>query len=108
MGEPPPTFEIPKINVQAAYTLSKVQAIQSPYWDCMRPGIVDVHEASKDGAVRLHDAIRNHQRQELSQKHGMIPLLIQRDSIFKSFENQVLVSPRIDKAKRILVVMHDP
>ncbi|KAL2160095.1 hypothetical protein VTH06DRAFT_1750 [Thermothelomyces fergusii] len=108
MGEPPPKMEIPKISREAAKVLAKVQAYQAPYWECMRTGIVDVQEMQAQESSRLHDVVRRAQRQVLSEKHGMLPLYIQRDVLFKSFENQVLVTRGIQSARRILVIVHDP
>ncbi|PFH60143.1 hypothetical protein XA68_11385 [Ophiocordyceps unilateralis] len=108
MGEPPPKMQLPKINKEAARILAKVQAHQAPYWECMRPGIVNILEAQSLNASRLHDVIRNAQRQCLQEKHGMLPLFVQREQLYKSFENQVLVTPKLNEAKRILVIIHDP
>lgn len=108
MGEPPPSITIPKINKEAARILGKVQAYQAPYWECMRPGIVDVAEVSSLNGDRLHDVVRNAQRQVLQGKHGMVPLFVQRERLYKSFENQVLVTPKIYQAKKVLVIIHDP
>ncbi|KAK4149381.1 histone deacetylase clr3 [Chaetomidium leptoderma] len=108
MGEPPPQMEIPKISRDASKVLAKVQAYQAPYWECMRAGIVDVQEMQAQESSRLHDVVRRAQRQVLSEKHGMLPLYIQRDILFKSFENQVLVTRGIQAAKKILVIVHDP
>jgi len=57
---------------------------------------------------RLHAVVRLAQRQVLSDKHGMIPLYIQRDVLFKSFENQVLVTRGIQAARKLMVIIHDP
>ncbi|KAG7285311.1 hypothetical protein NEMBOFW57_009933 [Staphylotrichum longicolle] len=108
MGEPPPQMEIPKISRDAAKVLAKVQAYQAPYWECMRAGIVDVQEMQAQGSSRLHDVVRKAQRQVLADKHGMLPLYIQRDVLFKSFENQVLVTRGIQFSRKILVIVHDP
>jgi histone deacetylase 6 len=108
MGEPPPQMEIPKISRDAAKVLAKVQAYQAPYWECMRAGVVDVQEMQAQGSSRLHDVVRRAQRQVLSEKHGMLPLYIQRDVLFRSFENQVLVTRGIQSARKILVIVHDP
>ncbi|KAF7543780.1 hypothetical protein G7Z17_g10470 [Cylindrodendrum hubeiense] len=108
MGEPPPKMEVPKINKEAARILAKVQAHQAPYWECMRPGVINVPEVQTLNANRLHDVIRNAQRQVLQAKHSMVPLYVQREQIYKSFENQVLVTPNLHDAKRILVIIHDP
>jgi histone deacetylase 6 len=108
MGEPPPKMDLPKINKDAARMLAKVQAHQAPYWECMRPGIVNMPEIQAEGAARLHDVIRNAQRQVLQEKHSMIPLYVQREHVSKSFENQVLVTPDLHNARKILVIIHDP
>lgn len=108
MGEPPAKMDVPKLSRDAARVLAKVQSYQAPYWDCMRPGVVDVQELQAQGSTRLHDVVRTAQRQVLSEKHGMIPLWVQRDVVFKSFENEVLVSRDIHTAKKILLIIHDP
>lgn len=107
MGESPPQMDIPPLSKDAARVLSKVQAVQAPYWECMRPGIINMQRVGND-ASRLHDVIRGYQRQVLSEKHGMIPLFIQREALFKSFENQVLITPDIQSKRRILFIIHDP
>ncbi|KAI1737192.1 histone deacetylase [Xylaria scruposa] len=107
MGEPPPQMEIPPISKEAARVLAKVQAVQAPYWECMRPGIIDMQNLGND-VSRLHDVIRGYQRQVLSEKHGMVPLFVQREALFKSFENQVLVTPNLKSKRKILFIIHDP
>lgn len=108
MGEPPPKMEMPKINREAIRILAKVQALQAPYWESMRPGVIDILEAQALNATRLHDVLRTAQRQVLQENYGMLPLYVQRDQLFKSFENQVLVTPKFSEAKRILIIIHDP
>ncbi|OAA55920.1 histone deacetylase [Niveomyces insectorum RCEF 264] len=108
MGEPPPRIAIPKLRKDAARLLARVQAHQAPYWECMRPGVVDVPDLQAQGAVRLHDVVRAFQRHVLSVSHGMVPLFIQRSSIYKTFEDQVLVTRGLHLAKKILVIIHDP
>ncbi|KAH8904003.1 hypothetical protein BR93DRAFT_158794 [Coniochaeta sp. PMI_546] len=108
MGEPPPKLALPKLNRDAAKVLAKVQAYQAPFWECMRPGIVNVADYNAETSSRLHDVVRNSQRQVLSLKYGMVPLYIQREALFKSFENQVLVTRDIHEARRIILIIHDP
>jgi histone deacetylase 6 len=108
MGEPPPTMNMPQINREAARTLAKVQAHHAPYWECMRPGVVDVPQMHSLQGERLHDVIRNAQRQVLQSKHNMLPLYVQRKHLYRSFDNQVMVTPNLYEAKRILVILHDP
>jgi histone deacetylase 6 len=108
MGEPPPKLKIPPINREAARTLAKVQAIQAPFWQCMRAGVVDVLDLQDHNAERLHDVVRTAQLQDLSTKYRMTALYMQHEQLYKSYENQVLVTPNLMHAKRILVIMHDP
>ncbi|TQS33216.1 hypothetical protein Golomagni_06445, partial [Golovinomyces magnicellulatus] len=107
MGEPPSRMSVPKINREAARTLAKVQALQAPYWQCMRPGVVDVPEISTLNASRLHDVVRTAQRQKLQSNYNMIPLFIQREQLSASFDNQVLVTPNLQSARRIIAIIHD-
>ncbi len=108
MGEPPPQFEIPKLRKDAARLLARVQAHQAPYWECMRPGVVDVPDLQAQGALRMHDVVRSFQRHMLSVNYGMFPLFVQRSSLYKAFEDQVLVTRSLHSAKKILVILHDP
>ncbi|KAL2204457.1 histone deacetylase [Sarocladium strictum] len=108
MGEPPPKLKIPPINRDAARTLAKVQGLQAPYWQCMRAGIVDVLDLQNHNAERLHDVVRTAQLQDLATRHRMTALYVQQEQLYKSFENQVLVTPNLMHARRILVVVHDP
>ncbi|KAI1803811.1 histone deacetylase [Daldinia bambusicola] len=107
MGEPPPKMGVPPLNKDAARLLARVQAVQAPYWECMRPGIIEVRELG-DNMSRLHDVIRGYQRQILAEKYAMVPLFIQREVLYKSFENQVLVTPGLQARRKILFIIHDP
>ncbi|KAI1178174.1 histone deacetylase [Nemania sp. FL0916] len=106
MGEPPPRINVPPISQEAARMLARVQAVQAPYWECMRPGIIDVQQIGTSS--RLHDVVRGSQRQTLSEQYGMIPLFIQRECLFKSFENEVMVTPDLQSKRKILFIIHDP
>lgn len=108
MGEPPPKMEIPPLSREAARVLAKAQSYQAPYWECMRPGVVDVLDMHAIKSKRLHDVVRESQRLVLSEKHGMIPIYLQREGLFHSYENQVLVTRGIHKAKKLLLIIHDP
>lgn len=108
MGEPPPQMEMPRIDKGAARVLAKVQTTHAPYWECMRPGVIDPKVVAAAGSSRLHDVIRSYQRQNLGDRFSMVPLFIQRENLFKSFENQVLVTPNISQKKKLLLVIHDP
>lgn len=108
MGEPPPRMALPKINKEAAKTLARVQAYQAPYWECMRPNIVSMPEVLQTDGKSLNQVLRGYQRHNFSQNYGMCPLYIQREALFRTYENQVLVTQDIDMARHVLVIIHDP
>lgn len=108
MGEPPPQMDIPPINKEAARVLAQVRAYQAPFWECMRPGIIDVRDLISMGGRRLHDVVRTAQAHVMAQKYKMLPMYIQRETLFRSYENQVLVTPGLLTARKVLVVIHDP
>lgn len=108
MGEPPQRITIPPLNKVAGHTLDLVKRIQSAHWECMRPGVVQLSSLNDIGTTRLSNVIRTAQKSDLADKHNMIPLYIQRTKICRSFENQVLVTPELHRAKKILLIIHDP
>lgn len=108
MGEPPPKMDLPKINKEAHKTLDRVRAYQAPYWECMRPGILGIPDGLQTDGKRLNDVLRTNQMVQFSDKYDMHPLYIQREALFRTYENQVLVSRDIDNSKVIVVVLHDP
>lgn len=108
MGYPPPRIQLPKISKEAHKTLDLVRAYHAPYWECMRPGIINVPEVESNEGKRLFDALRTSQMVEYSQKYDMYPLYIQREALFRTYENQVLVTRSIETSRNILVVIHDP
>ncbi|KAF3766385.1 Arginase/deacetylase [Cryphonectria parasitica EP155] len=108
MGEPPPTLHLPQINAEAHKTLELVRTYQAPFWQCMRPGVIDVPEIEKEEGKRLTDVLRTSQLVEFAEKFDMYPLYIQREALFRTYDNQVLVSRNIESAKNILVILHDP
>ena len=52
--------------------------------------------------------MRKAQQKELEDKFMMLPLYVQREKLAGAFENQVLVTPDLYKANKILLVLHDP
>ncbi|KAI9744242.1 MAG: Histone deacetylase hda1 [Claussenomyces sp. TS43310] len=108
MGEPPPRLTIPPINREAELVIQQVKEYQAPYWQCMRSGQILPRDLQVPGTARLNDVIRAYQRKILFTHHKMITLYVQRDRLYKSFEDQVLVTPGISAAGRILFIIHDP
>lgn len=108
MGEPPERLALDPINHEAAKTLDEVQRIQSRYWKCMRNNVVPYSELKKRGAKQMDVVIRRSQQEELANTCGMIPLYILRTKVNKVYTNQVLATPRLHDAKKILIIIHDP
>lgn len=108
MGEPPPRMTLPNINKEAHKILDKVRAYQAPFWECMRTGILDVPEMTRNEGKRLNDVLRTYQAVNFAEKYDMYPLFIQREALFRTYESQVLVSADIEVARNVLVIIHDP
>jgi histone deacetylase 6 len=99
---------VPPLNKEAATTLEQVRRQQAPYWDCMRPGVVPLAELQQRGTDRISDLIRTAEKSILGEKYNMIPLYVQRSKLSRSFDNQVLATPELHKARKILLIIHDP
>lgn len=108
MGEPPPQIELPDLNKEANRTLDTVRAFQAPYWESMRPGIVSIPEIDRTESRSLIDVLRMDQKTRYFEKYKMLSLYIQRQALFRTYENQILVSLGIETAQNILVLLHDP
>ena len=106
VGVPPPRMQLPKINKEAHKTLDLVRAYHAPYWECMRPGIINVPEVENNEGKRLFDILRTYQMVNFADKFDMYPLYIQREALFRTYENQVLVTRSIETARNVLVVLH--
>ncbi|RDW95348.1 hypothetical protein BP5796_01111 [Coleophoma crateriformis] len=110
MGEPPERISIRDnpLNATAAETLKAVQRQQAPYWDCMRPGVLDVKAIKEQGGERMDAVIQSGLQRQLIEKFKMVSVYIQRDGLSKLFENQVVATPGLYNAKKILLIIHDP
>ncbi|CAG8971074.1 hypothetical protein HYALB_00009674 [Hymenoscyphus albidus] len=108
MGEPAQRLAVPACNAKAGRDLDSVRFVLSPYWKCMRPGIVQVQDLEARKAERLSAVVRAWEKNELCRKHNMAVVPVLRNRLNKVFENQVLVTPKIAYAKKILLIIHDP
>ena len=108
MGEPPGRMHIPDLNHEAAKVLDQVQQCQAPYWRCMRAGIITLPDTIEKGAVRGSEMIRSAQKVDLAKRFDMVSLYVQRQKINSAYNDQVLATPSLHLAKKILVIIHDP
>ncbi|KAK6416820.1 Histone deacetylase hda1 [Oleoguttula sp. CCFEE 5521] len=56
----------------------------------------------------MHDIVRKWQATTLWDEYHMTPLFINRESLSKSFENQVLATANYTEARPMLIILHDP
>ncbi|PGH36252.1 histone deacetylase 6/10 [[Emmonsia] crescens] len=104
MGEPPDRLYAASASRPAVHTVKRVAMIQAAYWKCMYPkGPPETFQGN-----RVHDIIRQYQAKQLYDECKLTNLYIYRDTISKSFENQVLASQNYDKENPLLVIFHDP
>jgi histone deacetylase 6 len=108
MGEPPERVGMPPINREALKVLHRVKEAHAPFWECMRPGKINVKEEEEMEGVRLNDVIRAYQHKILRQKYKMVDMHVTRDKLAKALEYQVLITSDFALAKKILVIIHDP
>ncbi|KAI1006064.1 Histone deacetylase [Podosphaera aphanis] len=108
MGEPPERIIIPPLNKDAAYTLDNVRRIQAVHWDCMRPGVIPFPDFKDKDLQHMTEVVRAAEKNVFAEEFGMVPLFIQRTLSNRIFKNMVLASPELHKARRILMVIHDP
>lgn len=108
MGEPPERMAVPSLQKEAAHVLNEVRLQQAPYWECMRQGLNTTKEINDQGGEPLDVVQRRAQRMILMAEFKMITLYIQRTAIWKTFEGQVLATPLLYNAKKIVVIIHDP
>ncbi|KAL1964360.1 hypothetical protein VTN77DRAFT_7045 [Rasamsonia byssochlamydoides] len=105
MGEPPDRLIATSASMPAVQVVRRVMTAQSRYWKCMYPKVPEREGLWTD---RVHDVIRAYQSKRLYDNYKLTSLFIYRNSISKSFENQVLASPNYDKAVPLIVIFHDP
>jgi histone deacetylase 6 len=105
MGEPPDRLIATTASRSAVQVIRRVMLTQSQHWRCMYPKTP--HQAGL-WTDRVHDVIRSYQSKHLYDNYKLTSLYIYRNSISRSFENQVLASSNYDKPVPLLVIFHDP
>lgn len=108
MGEPPEKMVIPPCNREARLVLDNVQRIQANWWNCMRPGVVPMLDINQKDVQRLDGVVRQSQKSRLQEEFDMVTLYIAKTGVQKVYENMVICTPELHKAKRVLVCLHDP
>ncbi|OAP64896.1 hypothetical protein AYL99_00868 [Fonsecaea erecta] len=104
MGEPPDRLHATAATQAGLETVAQVRNIQSKYWRSIYPkepvgGIF--------GGERLHDIIRQYQAAHLYDQYKFTQLHIYRNTVSKSFDQQVLATPNYERKKALLIIFHD-
>lgn len=108
MGEPPERLVIPAINHEAMNCIENVKRIQSDYWECLRDGVLPIAQLQGRGGDRLSKVMQSGWCNELREKFNMMSMHIQMSGLSEHFEKQVMVTPFITHADRIVMIIHDP
>lgn len=132
VGEPPEVLRQPLPKSEAITAISDVIKVQSRYWKSLRPGYFGLDfslptlmgdyegllKKSKDPLFvevaakhsRLNDAVRAAQKADLFDSHGFVSLPVISDKKIesRSLDNQIVCSPEIYDADKILIIVHDP
>ncbi|KIW34351.1 hypothetical protein, variant [Cladophialophora immunda] len=104
MGEPPDRLQATAATQSAVDTVAKVRNIQSKYWRSIYPkspigGML--------GGERLHDIIRQYQAKHLYDQYKFTQLYIYRDTVSKSFDQQVLATANYENKEALMIIFHD-
>ncbi|EEH17458.2 hypothetical protein PABG_00021 [Paracoccidioides brasiliensis Pb03] len=102
MGEPPDRLYSASASRPAVHTVKRVAMIQSAYWKSIYPKGCMVRQLLASNLAQRKlvlivpaDIIRQYQAKQLYDDCKLTNLYIYRDTISKSFENQVLASPEL-------------
>lgn len=108
MGEPPDRLEQTNPSPSGVDDIKLVLRQQSKFWSSLYPKDLSSRLAGPMHGERMHDVVRQWQATTLWDDHEMSPLFVHRESLSRSFENQVLATPNYMDECPLLVIMHDP
>ncbi|KAG7926745.1 hypothetical protein KL925_003030 [Ogataea polymorpha] len=131
LGEPPEELKSVQLKTETIEVIDDVIKIQSQYWKTLKPGY-DGQDFSKpnimgdyDGLVeklgavsfeemagkglKVSDAIRAYQKEELFEKRHFVPLPILTEKLphSSSLRDLVLCSPDVYETDKLVIVVHD-
>lgn len=117
IGDPPAPPATTVASNAAIEDIDEVLFYQSKYWKNLGPKMLDwssreaftKEDSVQEGLATLSDVIRGYQARALARAYSLTPLPLLRES--KRVElgpDQVLATPRIYSAEKVLVILHDP
>jgi histone deacetylase 6 len=92
MGQPPDRLEQTNPSISGVNDIKEVLRQQSKFWANLYPKDMSARLAGPLQGERMHDVVRRWQATTLWDDHQMSPLFVHRESLSKSFENQVLAT----------------
>jgi histone deacetylase 6 len=92
MGQPPDRLEQTNPSTTGVSDIKEVVRQQSKFWASLYPKDLSARLAGPMQGERMHDVIRRWQATTLWDEHQMSPLHVYRESLSKSFENQVMAT----------------
>jgi histone deacetylase 6 len=92
MGQPPDRLEHTNPSITGVSDIKEVVRQQSKFWTSLYPKNPSTKLAGPMQGERMHDVIRRVQAERLWDEHQMSPLHVYRESLSKSFENQVMAT----------------
>jgi histone deacetylase 6 len=92
MGQPPDRLEQTNPSISGVNDIKEVLRQQSKFWANLYPKDLSARLAGPLQGERMHDVVRRWQATTLWDDHQMSPLFVHRESLSKSFENQVLAT----------------
>ncbi|KAL2041750.1 hypothetical protein N7G274_005534 [Stereocaulon virgatum] len=108
IGELPDRLPSVKPTATGVETVEMVALYQSRFWPCLYPKDMTEDTFDKDGADPMNEVIRYYQVSQLKEKHSMLPVMIYRDRLARSFENQVMATANYEDDTPLIVMFHDP
>jgi histone deacetylase 6 len=95
MGQPPDRLEQTNPSITGVNDIKEVVRQQSKFWTSLYPKNPSTKLAGPMQGERMHDLVRRMQAETLWDEHQMSPLHVYRESLSKSFENQVMATYEI-------------
>lgn len=92
MGEPPDRLENMEPTKSGVDDVKLVMRQQSKFWSCLYPKDLSERLAGPLQGERMHDVVRKWQAATLWEKYEMAPLFVHKDTLSKSFDNQILAT----------------
>jgi histone deacetylase 6 len=92
MGQPPDRLEHTNPSTSGVDDIKEVLRQQSKFWASLYPKDMSARLAGPLQGDRMHDMVRHWQANTLWDEYQMSPVFVHRESLSKSFENQVLAT----------------